>query len=91
MFSDTTTRVPRHTPPALNERIRRRTLQRVAHFAVQTDRIGERLRELDREWDIERALEANASTLVVIGVTLGALAPVAPETAAETALRLATW
>jgi hypothetical protein len=29
--------------------------------------------ELDREWDIERTLEANASTAVLVGVTLGAL------------------
>ena len=35
--------------------------------------IDERLRELDREWDIERMLEANAATACLIGVTLGAL------------------
>ncbi len=30
-----------------------------------------RLDELDREWDIERLLQANASTLAMIGVALG--------------------
>lgn len=73
MFADTTTRVVKHTPDFLNERLRHRTLQQVAHFATRPDEIGPHLRQLDREWDIERALEANASTLVVIGVTLGAL------------------
>jgi hypothetical protein len=34
--------------------------------------IQQRLRELDREWDIERAIEANASSLALIGVALGA-------------------
>lgn len=31
-----------------------------------------RLRELDQEWDIERTLEANAATLALVGVVLGA-------------------
>jgi hypothetical protein len=31
-----------------------------------------RLAALDREWDIERVLQANASTLVVLGTLVGA-------------------
>lgn len=73
MFSDTTTRVTRHTPEFLNERIRSRTLLRVARVTSHPDQIAGRLRELDREWDIERTLEANASSLVVVGVGLGVL------------------
>lgn len=34
--------------------------------------IGSRIRELEREWDIERAIEANASSLALIGLGLGA-------------------
>lgn len=34
--------------------------------------IGRRIQELDREWDIERAIEANASSLALIGLSLGA-------------------
>ena len=30
--------------------------------------IADRLAQLDREWDVERVLQANASTLVMIGV-----------------------
>jgi hypothetical protein len=33
--------------------------------------VARRLRELDREWDIERVLEANASTLALAGLGLG--------------------
>ena len=35
--------------------------------------ITRRLDELDREWDIERTLEANAASAVLAGVLLGAL------------------
>jgi hypothetical protein len=38
-----------------------------------TAAIDRRLAELDREWDIERTLEANAATAVLIGSALGAL------------------
>ena len=35
--------------------------------------IDRRLEELDREWDIERALEANAAIILLIGMALGRL------------------
>ncbi len=34
--------------------------------------IRRRLTELDQEWDVERALEANAATAALLGLTLGA-------------------
>jgi hypothetical protein len=34
--------------------------------------IRQRLRELDEEWDIERAIEANAAVIGFLGVTLSA-------------------
>lgn len=34
--------------------------------------IEQRLRELEQEWDIERALQANAATVDLIGLALGA-------------------
>jgi len=74
MISETTTRVPRHTPEHLNQRILQKTRHNLARAAAQPQGIEERLRELDREWDIERTLEANASTIVVLGVLLGAFA-----------------
>jgi hypothetical protein len=72
MLPPTTERVARHTAEAVNRRIRRRIEENVRYFAEHPDRIGHRLAELDREWDVERALQANASTLALAGVLLGA-------------------
>jgi len=69
----TTLRVPEHTPAELNERLWRETERRIWYYAWHTDKIGERLVELDNEWDMERALEANASTIGLLGLTLTAL------------------
>ena len=45
--------------------------ERVVQFSAQPSGISRRLRELDREWDIERAIEANAATLALVGLGLG--------------------
>jgi hypothetical protein len=69
----TTKRVPAHTPPEYNQRIRRATQANVARSAAQgRQAIDRRLAELDHEWDIERLLETNASSAVLIGCALGA-------------------
>lgn len=70
----TTTRVPSHTPDYLNQRILDRSREQIENCAAYPDRIEARLSALDREWDIERLLEANASSLVVAGTLLGYLA-----------------
>ena len=67
----TVNRVPAHTAEHVNQQIRRRTERSVAYYRQHPQQIGRRLRELDREWDIERTLEANAATLVVAGAVLG--------------------
>lgn len=73
MIPSTVERVPQHTAEHVNEEIRRETDKRVAQIAGEGPAaIGRRLAELDREWDIERTLEANAATAVLVGVTLGA-------------------
>ena len=69
----TTDRVPRHTDDNINERIIRQTESNVRHYAVDPRLIDMRLKELDREWDIERALEANAAAISLIGLLLGRL------------------
>ncbi len=66
----TAARVPTHTAPAINRRIQQETTVRIAFFAAHPENIGARLAELDREWDIERAIELNASTLAFAGVAL---------------------
>lgn len=60
-------RVPENTAPSVNERIRRQTEMRVAYYAAHPERIADRLRELDEEWDIERALETGSSVLSLTG------------------------
>ncbi len=72
MIPSTVERVPRHTAGHINEQIRHQTELNVARFAADPAAIDRRLAELDREWDIERTLEANAATAVLVGVTLGA-------------------
>jgi hypothetical protein len=73
MLPSTVDRVPSHTAPHVNERIRRKTQERLRQYALRGPMaIERRLRQLDREWDIERILEANAATATFTGLTLGA-------------------
>lgn len=70
-MSNTIRRVPDHTDPAVNARILDETAHRVLHYAAHREGIDRRLRQLDREWDIERLLEANAAALAFLGIVLG--------------------
>jgi hypothetical protein len=45
----------------------------VRHYARHSEGLEGRLLELEKEWDVERTLEANAATLALVGVSLGAL------------------
>lgn len=73
MLPSTTERVPQHTAEVVNERIEQCTIQAVERAAAAGPAgIQKRLDELEREWDIERALEANASSLALVGLALGA-------------------
>ena len=67
----TAARVSSHTDSRINQQIRRATQERVEYFSRHTTEIEARLAELDREWDIERTIEANASSLAFIGIILG--------------------
>ncbi|WP_135465635.1 beta-lactamase hydrolase domain-containing protein [Crenalkalicoccus roseus] len=67
------TRVSRHTDAEINRRIALE-IERSVHFhAARPELIGERLRQLDAEWDIERVLETNAASLALAGTLLGIL------------------
>jgi hypothetical protein len=69
----TADRVPRSTAPEVNERIRQRTLENIARVrAAGPAAIRARLDALDQEWDIERAIEANAASIALVGTALGA-------------------
>ena len=74
MVPATTTRVEQNTDDAINDRIRRQTQRNIAYFAGLGSReINRRLEELDREWDVERTLEANAASLSLLSLGLGAI------------------
>lgn len=67
-------RVPLHTRPRDNRRIHARTLHDVSrYFEAPDEIITARIHELEREWDIERTLEANAATVSLAGLALGIL------------------
>jgi hypothetical protein len=72
MISDTATRVRENTAAATNDAIKRQTEERVSYYAgAGREAIDCRLQELDREWDIERALEAHAAGITLAAVVLG--------------------
>lgn len=70
MLPATERRVPVHTDQGVNERIRQEAEDRVRGCADDPERIPERLAGLEREWDIERALEANAAAIGFMGIML---------------------
>ncbi|MBE0529814.1 MAG: DUF2892 domain-containing protein [Rhodospirillales bacterium] len=69
-FPPTTKRVAANTAEHINERVRQQTEAALAYFADHPEEIGRRLEQLDREWDIERTLEANAASFSLLGLTL---------------------
>jgi hypothetical protein len=72
MVPQTSARVPKNTAQGVNDEIRRDTDRRLRYYAANPRQIDKRLREIDREWDIERMLEANAASVAFAGVVLGA-------------------
>jgi hypothetical protein len=65
-------RVERVTSRRSRDRIERATRRSLRSTATQgKPGIDRRLGDLDREWDIERTIEANASTLALAGTLLG--------------------
>lgn len=72
MVTATATRVNEHTADEVNERIQAATNERVQRLAARgRQALDRRIAELDREWDIERVLEANAASATLIGSVLG--------------------
>lgn len=65
-------RIRQHTPEKAQAKLDREERARRAHLAANPHEIGQRLRELDKEWDLERYLMLNASTLAIVGILLGA-------------------
>lgn len=68
----TSQRVPDHTFSRINNRIHRKTLKRLDDIGHDPIKIDLRLWEIEREWDVERALEAHVAIVTMAGITLGA-------------------
>lgn len=65
-------RVRAHTDSEILDRIDRGIENQIQFYATQSKAaISDRIEELEREWDIERLLETNASALAFSGVVLG--------------------
>lgn len=65
-------RVRQHTSSSVNQKIDAKMMATVQDYARRsTQEITERLQELEKEWDTERVLEANASVLAFTGLILG--------------------
>lgn len=73
MLPSTVERVPLQTNQEVNAALRRRTQENADRvIAAGPAAIAIRLGDLDREWDIERLVETNAGSAVVVGCVLGA-------------------
>lgn len=73
MLPATNRRVAQNTCEHINREIAQETQLRIARYiSASPEQIDQRLQELNEEWDVERVLEANASSLMLIGLTLGA-------------------
>ncbi|WP_075768447.1 hypothetical protein [Aerophototrophica crusticola] len=66
----TAERVPANTPEPVLRRIHAQIVDSVHYYARNRHLISERLAELDREWDLERALEANAAGIILGGLLM---------------------
>jgi hypothetical protein len=70
-YTEEPDRVRRHTPAEILEKIEAQTEQNIRFYATQPeDVLNARIEELEREWDIERVLETNASALALSGAVL---------------------
>jgi hypothetical protein len=66
-------RVRANTAPEINQSIDKKIEKNVRYYSGQPrEKIARRIRELDEEWDIERILQAMASSLSLSGIMLGA-------------------
>jgi hypothetical protein len=72
-IADSATRVKQHTSPEMNQRFQQQARANIAYYAAHPDQIAQRLVELDREWDIERALAMNSSALSLFGLGMAVL------------------
>jgi hypothetical protein len=70
--SNDTDRVRANTSPRTLKTIDRTMQEKLHYYAAQPrEVISRRIAELDREWDVERWLEASASSIALFGLMMG--------------------
>lgn len=68
----TNDRVRSFTSMEINNEIDQQIEENIEFYSIQNPvTIKRRLQELDEEWDVERILEVNASTLALTGIVMG--------------------
>lgn len=65
-------RIREHTLQRINAHVDRQLRDSIDHYGRHPEQIDGRLAALDREWDIERTLAANAAALSLFGLGLAA-------------------
>lgn len=70
MLATSSGRIPTNSSYDANRRIREHFHQSVSYYGNFPEEIPGRLKELDREWDIERALAAISSGITLLGLYL---------------------
>lgn len=72
-MNDQADRIRRHTAAEVLRRIDDVTVTSLSRCAGSPGEVGRRLKALDEEWDTDRALEIEAATMGLVGLTLGTL------------------
>lgn len=65
-------RVRQNTAEKINKSIDQKTKQSIElHLSQDKDALNNRMKELEKEWDIERVLEVNMPVVALAGLSLG--------------------
>jgi len=62
--------LPEHAFPADDERVQRQMTLRISFYMRHPELIGIRLRQLDREWNIERFMEKKTAALAAVDTSI---------------------
>ena len=66
-------RVAENTTEVVNQEIQRRIRGNIAYYADHPAAIPDRLRVLERRWDIEQVLEAMSASFTLVGLSMALL------------------
>jgi hypothetical protein len=74
MFPATTEKAERNTSAVAMQRFDQQLRENIARLkGADKQAIEQRLSELDREWNVERAIEVEAPSMILLGLALGSL------------------